>query len=651
MPTSGLDYDKHGRPARVKPRKDQDNRSVISSSSSRRHRDSSVSSNRTALPPEGPAQRPGSTSSNLNLDQLPSLSETESGSPSSVSSPTLRTVSKVSTSTTITSPTIPRTSAFLQRFLESESDSPDTEDSQVTPKAEKTKEQCEVTSESSRIIRSKAEPTKIPPTSSGTETIVPTAKVSSESAKAIPGQSPPRVEPLPPSIQETQYRDIHQPAPKHPIPSSLQFAPDQPHLAPMYPYSNIPPTPQAYQSPQLTYLPIPPPLDPNIPQQALGPQGMLYYTDYGPPPPVPEPPYQLQCPPGTTDRHKVENPMAILDRVQHAMPDLHALLESYHHMCGALESREAQIRSMEAQRAAEKQQHEHRFAKLEKEIDMLKKYSTENSHLRREVSNVDKKYKDLQNKLAAAEKSNDRLEALNEHLREDSNAALKKHEKEKSTLTQKYSAEQDMMAADHRAKQRATSDEMQAQTRKAEATLSHREAQLNRSHEEEKHRLETTWGRQRREIEERHAKVKADLEDKLEAKQKVVDEERRTYLQAREGWERERELLMRGWDEEREVTRKASEESYRALTTKHDRERNDIRRQISQTQQHSDKEDSMMKLQKELETVRSGWETDKFRFQQTRADFRSTARTLNEQNNKLQKLTESFGDAPDVKGK
>ena len=547
---------------------------------------------------------------------------------------------------------IPRTPAHLQRFLESEGDLPDTEDSQVTPKAEKTKEQCEVAPESSKVIHSRGEPIRTPTTSSETEATVSTMKVSCEPAKTAAAQSPPRVESLPPPAQEIQYREIHQPAPKHPIPSSLQFAPDLPHSTPTYVYGNIAPQPQAFQSPHSTYLPIPPPSDPTISQPAIGPQGMMYYADYGPPPPVPEIPYQLQYPPGTNDRHRTENPMALLDRVHHVMPDLHALLESYHHMCGALESREIQIRNMEAQQAAEKQQQEHRFAKLEKEIEsLLRKNSTENSQLRKEIGNVDKKYKDLQNKLTAEAKSNDRLEALNERLREESHSALKKHEKEKSALAQKYSAEQDMMAADHRAKQRASSDELQAQTRKAEATLSHREAHLSRSHEEEKHRLEMTWAKQKREIEDRHAKVKTDLEDKLEAKQKIVDEERRTYLQAREGWERERELLMRKWEDEREATRKASEEYCRALTTKHEREKHDIRRQASQTQQQSDKEESILRLQKELESVRSGWETDKFKFQQTTADFRSTARMLNEQHNKLQKLTETFGDALDMKGK
>lgn len=68
-------------------------------------------------------------------------------------------------------------------------------------------------------------------------------------------------------------------------------------------------------------------------------------------------------------------------------------------------------------------------------------------------------------------------------------------------------------------------------------------------------------------------------------------------------------------------------------------------------QHRTDKDDTIFKLQRETEALRAGWEADKFRFQRTTAEFKATARTLNEHNNKLQKLTEAFGDAVDVKGK
>jgi len=332
------------------------------------------------------------------------------------------------------------------------------------------------------------------------------------------------------------------------------------------------------------------------------------------------------------------------------MPDLHALLDVYHNMYAALESRDVQISTMEAQRAAEKQQQDHHFAKLEKDIESLrKKYSSESNRIKLDIGNVEKRCQDLQEKLTAQEKVNDTLEASNESLRADRKQAAKKYEEDKVVMTQKYSLDRDRMVTEQRAKQRVSNDELQAQIRKAEAALSHKEAQISRANEEEKHRLESGWAKQRREMEDRHTKLRMDLEDKLEAKEKVVDEERRTYLQAREGWDREREDLTHRWDEERVLLRKASEEQYKALVTKHEREKNEILRQISQMQQRSDKEDSIFKLQREIESLRSGWEADRFKFQRTTTEFKSTARTLNEQNSKLQRLTEAFGDSIDTK--
>ena len=344
--------------------------------------------------------------------------------------------------------------------------------------------------------------------------------------------------------------------------------------------------------------------------------------------------------------------MALLNRVHCAMPDLYALLDSYHEICGVLESRESQVRTLEAQRAAENRQQEDRFVKLEEEmVSLSKKHSAERNRLRMEISVVDKKCKEMQGRLTAEEKSKDALEAINEGLRVDRRQLIKKYEEDKAAMIQKLSLDRDRMITEHRAKQRTSHDELQAHNRKAEATLAHQDAHLNRAHEEEKHRLEAMWTKQKREIEDRHEKLHMDLEDKLEAKQKILDEERRTYLQAREGWDRERETITRRWDEERTIMRKASEEQSKAITTRHERERNDILRQVSPMQQRSDKEDNILKLQKEVEMLRSGWEADKFRFQRTTAEFKSTARTLNEHNSKLQRLTEAFGDVVEVKGK
>ncbi len=99
------------------------------------------------------------------------------------------------------------------------------------------------------------------------------------------------------------------------------------------------------------------------------------------------------------------------------------------------------------------------------------------------------------------------------------------------------------------------------------------------------------------------------------------------------------------------MLRKTSEEQQKALSTRYEREKNDILKQVGQMQYRTEKDDTTLKLQREMEALRAGWEADKFKFQRTASEFKASARTLNEHNNKLQKLTEGLGDAMDVKGR
>ena len=344
--------------------------------------------------------------------------------------------------------------------------------------------------------------------------------------------------------------------------------------------------------------------------------------------------------------------MTLLNRVQCAIPDLYTLMDSYQDMCGLLEAKEAHIRKMEAQRVADQRKQGARIAQLEKDLEsILNKHSAETNELKHEVSSTDKRCKGLQDRLTAEMRHSDALQASLESLRAEQKQAEKTHSEDKATLNRAFSHEMEKLAAEHKTNQRSMHEQLQAQMRKAEATFVYRLAETNRAHEEETQHLENRWTKQRRELEDRQTKAQRDLENTLEAKQKVVDEERRSYLQAKEGWEKERDAMRRRFDDERSVLQKASEEQQKALIARSQREKDDILRQHSQMQNRTEQEDSIHNMQREIETLRAGWDTDKFRFQRATADFRTTARTLNEQNNKLQKLTEVFTDTMDVRGK
>lgn len=716
MPTAGIEYDAHGRPMRVRRTnkdKDKDNRSFISSTSSRRHRDSSasssrtpvpldystppseftlqnanldqsqdikdnrsiisssssrrqrdpsVSSSRTPVPPDCPAQTCDSSQQNVNLDQLPELPESGPDSPSSATSPMNRTVSNVSTSATLVSPTMQHLlPASVQRYLapycESVVDLSDPVSSQPTPKAETSKETADAKPADAkpadlRPVDAKPNPPKTASLVSSSDTPTLVRKLSSESVKTTLSSTS--------SLPASSGRDQQQKES-----ASLQSEDSKQDSrmralssAPM-PSDVGPSVEQSRYSPQLAYLPTHQAIGPPPVQQAPTSQALSHYSEYGPPsghhppqnipPEAPQPPIstyrgQWDRGPISSERRPDDSTMALFQRISCAIPDLHALMSLHHETCGILEASQLHIREQEARKAAETRQLENRIVQMEQDLDSMSgKHSAEINRLTLDTRNLEKRCKELQHRLTAGGKHNEALQAANETLHAEQKEAGRKSQEYEAMLNEAFKRDKDRMIAEQRTNQRAMQDELQAHTRIADATLSKRLAEERRSHEEETQTLENRWTRQRRELEDRQANLRRDMEDTLEAKQKVVDEERRTYLQAREGWDKERETLTRKWEEERSLLQRASEEQRKALTIQYQRDRDSILKQSSQSRNSSDAEDFALGLQREIERLKAGWSADSFKFQKATADFRNTARTLNEQHSKLQKLSEAFG--------
>ena len=343
--------------------------------------------------------------------------------------------------------------------------------------------------------------------------------------------------------------------------------------------------------------------------------------------------------------------MTLFYRLQSTLPDIQTLIDLYQEKRGLLEAREHQIHEMEGQKTAALQQRDRYITNLETEIqDMAKKHSAEDHQLRYEVKRLTQENNELRQKLSTLTKLKDDIKAAKETLSAELQDAKRRHDADKIAMTHAFSLERDQMAAEHRTNQRALNDQVQAQRRTADATLSSQLAEASKNSEKEKQNLENGWMQQRRQLEDRHAKTQRDLESALESKCKVIDEERHNYLQTREDWDRERGALFRGWEQERALLQKSFEEQRNALTIKYQREKDDILRKSAQQRNNNEMEDHTLMLQREIEALRAGWEADKFKFQSATADFKSTARTLNEQNNKLQKLTEAFGGSPGNKG-
>ena len=711
MPTAGIEFDAHGRPMRVRKSnkdKDRDNRSLISNTSSRRHRDSSVSSSRTPIPLDSFAQSSeftihnanvdqspdvkdnrsvilssGSSSSgsrkhrdpsasssrtsvtpdcsnqtsdssqqNVNVEQLPELPESGPDSPSSANSPMNRTISNVSTSATVVSqsmqhPLPASVQPYLAPYCESVVDLADFGSSQATPKAERPKEFAEVKPAEAKPNLPK---TSSPISSPDSKALV--HKSSSESVKTaffLSEQS------APPARAQQQ---------KKPIPQKFEDSKQDPRVkappAAPVPYGVGPAGEQLYYPPQLAYLPTHQAISPPSVQNALASQALSHYAEYRPPkdhhpppqiippeaPQAPAPAYQGQWDRGPTSMgvRSDENTMALFHRISCAIPDLHTLMSLHHETCGVLEASHLHIRDQELRNADQVRQLEIRIIQMEKDLDsMSRNHSSEASRLKSETRSLEKRCKELQQKVTAGGKHNETLQATNEILRAEQKESGRKYQEYEKALNEAFNRDKDRMVAEQRTNHRAMQDELQAHTRIADANLSKRLAEERRAHEEEKQALEHKWYRQKRELEDRQAKVRRDLEESLEAKQKVVDEERRAYLQAREGWDKERETLTRKWEEERLLLQKASEDQQKSIAVQHQREKDALLKQSTQSRNSNEAEEYIQGLQMEIDRLKSGWSAETFKFQNATADFKTTARTLNEQNNKLQALMEAFG--------
>ena len=630
----------------------KESRSIISSSSTRRHREPSVSSNRTPVPPDCSAQTSDFTQQNVNLDQLPELPESGPDSPSSATSPMNRTTSSMSTSGTIVSPTVQHhlpasVQAYLAPYCESVVDLSDSVSSQPTPKPEKPKEPADT-----KPADAKPDPPKIPSPVSSLDTQTLVRKTSSESVKTALSIA---------SSQPTvPVRDQPQKKPASVKPDdSKQDSRARAPVSEAIPYGVGPSGEQFRHSPQLAYPPTQQAIGPGPVQHAPTSQALSHYSEYGPPsgyhppqiipPAAPQPPmpiYQDQWDRGpiSTSGRPDDSTMALFHRISCAIPDLHALMSLHHETCGILEASQLHIRDQEARKAAQLRHLEIRIVELEQDLDaMSKNHSMEVTRLKLDSRALEKRHKEVQHRLAAGGKQHEALQAANETLRAEQKESARKYHEYELALSEAFKRDKDRMIAEQRNNQRAMQDELQAQTRISDANLSKRLAEERRAHEEEIEMLENRWTRQRHELEDRQAKFRRDLESTLEAKQKVVDEERRTYLQAREGWDKERETLTGKWEEERLLLQRGSEEQRKALTLQYQREKDSILKQSLQPRSGREADDYVLGLEREIERLKAGWAADSFKFQKATGDFKATARMLNEQNSKLQKLTDAFG--------
>lgn len=427
----------------------------------------------------------------------------------------------------------------------------------------------------------------------------------------------------------------------------------------------------------------------NIPNLQPAPHSIPYYASYGSPPQT-QPPFQAMYNPSSTrgrssrrsfsgepfakdpkslarlseqsaqpagsaasNQTSEDDAVDLLQRIQSAIPDIHLLLDRYRETSGQLGARETLIRETEAQKAAALKKKEAHIEKLMLESEALSsKHSAESSKLRLEIGNMEEKHKELQDHLLTVKKSKDELKAKNKALQEEQQQA----ERALKALTATMDRESAIWKEESRgyaAQQKSLEADLQRVKQEREARLQAQESQMREGWAQERARLQAEWARQKRDLEDSHARLRRDWELALESRQKALDDSHRKHLQDKTTWDKEREALTHEWDQERSILGKGSEEQRKILGGLFQKEKEEMQRkwQSSQTRAHKQAEEAQAKLQREIDRLKAGWDADKSKFAQATAELRNAVVKLNEDNVKLQKLAEAFGEVTDLKSR
>lgn len=365
-----------------------------------------------------------------------------------------------------------------------------------------------------------------------------------------------------------------------------------------------------------------------------------------------------------SNRTSEDDALDLLQRIQSAIPDIHLLVDRHKEASGQLRAREALVRETEAQKAAALKIKEAHIGKLIQEAENLaSKHSAESSKFRLEIGNMEEKHKELHDHLQMERNVKEELKAQTRVLQEEKQQA-ERALKELRVSMDRESTVWKEVSHGYAVQQKALEAELKRVKQEHEARLQAQETKLRDSWVHERAGLQAEWLGQKRTLEESHTRLRREWEIALESRQKAVEESHRKQLQDRTSWDKERDTLTRNWhkerealthdwDEERAVLGKGSEEQRTFLRNQYQRDKEELQRkwQSSQTRANKQAEEVQGKLRKDIDRLKTGWDADKSKFSKATAELRNAVVRLNEDNVKLQKLAEAFGDVTDLKSR
>lgn len=665
--------------------RDKDIRSTTSSST-KRHRDTSRSSNRSPLPS---SSRPASlyNQANVTLDQLPSLPRSETASPSSLKSPTLRaSTAATSSSTPLSASAHLYTPAALQPYLHTDDD--EDFDNAKTPQASATVQtkpyfDADLVQPPSQTELTHTTAVTSPPVLSNTVVKTPSPKEPPTSPLALSRVSTRSSDPAP---QLQHPKPYHFPAssPAFTQPLPLFGAPaNEQYIAPFPPAPQYQPMIQGphhlldLQSlpPQNFYQPYSSPPQMHAPYNTMRSAPVRDYNSTGsrmsfssdPPPTVgmmqaipaeTGPPLDITVPGAPTGEED-----AVLQRIQSAIPDLHLLLDRYRETSGQLGERELTLRHTEAEKMNLIEQKDAYIERLTKDRDeALQKYREEsNKHaeakdkLRLEVGNMTEKHNELHERLQLERGVRENVEKTLQSVQAQHAALAVNSHNEKAAMSREFDdwriqANKDLEARSQKLqmKEQEYQNSLQRQISDSNALLQTKLTELAQDHDGERAVLESNWARQRRDLENTQAKLKQDLDDARNAHAKKLEEHMEKQNHEREAWMQEKQSLTKDWQTQ---VAKMDHGSAQLLSLR--KEKDDVQKSWKSAEVRLKKEhgESIAKLQAEIERQKSGWDADKARFAKVSSDLKTTASKLNSENSKLQRLADAFEQVTDLRGR
>lgn len=334
--------------------------------------------------------------------------------------------------------------------------------------------------------------------------------------------------------------------------------------------------------------------------------------------------------PGLIKARNDDDAADLLQRISGAIPDITALLTRYKETSGQLGERESKLQETEAQKSEAVRQRESTIKELGKELDKL----------RFEVGNREEKQKELEENLAGAKQSMHDLQASHQ---------TELAQKEKKWEESKVSIECEFTSREEKAQEIFANKEKDLQEQISRESKDIEEIKI---HAQAMEALEASHNRREKEQDARHAREMQELIHKLDQKRRAYEEGRKAFEEEKDSWIKEREKLEDKWEKERnDLLRQGSEEERGMLTGLHSNEMSTLEKahkaEIDRIRQETENEKA--KLRKEVKNLKADWDADRISFARKGEELKDLASKLSVENDKLQRLANTFGEVTDLK--